>query len=166
LLAVVVDASLVMRWRNGQSLFERAQRQASERIADLEARLGEEELGVEGAAQKTGQPVELVRSLARKVYLAEYKRQQFAPTLKVSPRAWVGRDPPPLDRGWSYVPLLNPRRSPGRAACCVCRMLRSVRQVVEHYAASWRFLVQEGAAPAGPGCRLAPLHSRRKVGAW
>ncbi|MBL8717909.1 MAG: NAD+ synthase, partial [Myxococcales bacterium] len=59
----------------------------------LEA-LVEEELGVEGAAQKTGQPVELVRSLARKVYLAEYKRQQFAPTLKVSPRAWVGRDYP------------------------------------------------------------------------
>lgn len=59
----------------------------------LEA-LVEEELGVVAAAARTGQPVELVAAMARKVYLAEYKRQQFAPTLKVSPRAWVGRDYP------------------------------------------------------------------------
>ena len=56
--------------------------------------LVEDELGPEDAAQKSGQPLELVRSMARKLYLAEYKRQQFAPTLKVSPRAWVGRDYP------------------------------------------------------------------------
>ncbi len=56
--------------------------------------LVEDELGVEEASARTGQPIELVRSMARKVYLAEYKRKQFAPTLKVSPRAWVGRDYP------------------------------------------------------------------------
>jgi NAD+ synthase (glutamine-hydrolysing) len=56
--------------------------------------LVEDELGPEDAAAKTGHPVDLVRSMARKLYLAEYKRQQFAPTLKVSPRAWVGRDYP------------------------------------------------------------------------
>ena len=56
--------------------------------------LVEDELGVEATADKTGQPVELVRAMARKVYLAEYKRRQFAPTLKVSRRAWVGRDYP------------------------------------------------------------------------
>ncbi len=56
--------------------------------------LVEDELGVEGTAEKTGHPVEIVRAMARKIYLAEYKRRQFAPTLKVSRRAWVGRDYP------------------------------------------------------------------------
>jgi NAD+ synthase (glutamine-hydrolysing) len=61
--------------------------------------LVEDELGVEDAAEKSGQPVELVRAMARKLYVAEYKRKQFAPTLKVSARAWVGRDYP-IAMGW------------------------------------------------------------------
>ncbi len=50
-------------------------------------------------ARITGQPLELVRAIARKLHRAEYKRYQFAPTLKVSPRAWVGRDYP-IVMGW------------------------------------------------------------------
>jgi len=61
--------------------------------------LVEDELGVEEAAQKTKQPIELVRAMAIKVHRAEYKRRQFAPTLKVSERAWVGRDYP-IAMGW------------------------------------------------------------------
>ncbi len=49
------------------------------------------ELGVDDAAKHTGDPVDLVRSIARRVRLNEYKRQQFPPTLRVSDRAWVGR---------------------------------------------------------------------------
>ncbi|MFI5299028.1 MAG: NAD+ synthase [Polyangiales bacterium] len=61
--------------------------------------LVELELGVDEAARLTHQPVELVRSLALKLQRAEYKRKQFAPTLRVSARAWVGRDYP-LANGW------------------------------------------------------------------
>lgn len=61
--------------------------------------LVEREVGVEEAARSTGQPVALVRSLALKLQRAEYKRKQFAPTLRVSARAWVGRDYP-LANGW------------------------------------------------------------------
>ena len=64
----------------------------------LEA-LVERELGVEETAALVGQPVALVRDLARKLLRAEYKRKQFAPTLKVSARAWVGRDYP-IANGW------------------------------------------------------------------
>lgn len=56
--------------------------------------LVEDEIGVEETAARTGQPIELVRALARKVFLAEYKRKQFAPTLRVSRRSWTGRDYP------------------------------------------------------------------------
>jgi NAD+ synthase (glutamine-hydrolysing) len=63
----------------------------------LEA-LVEQELGPEEAAESTGQPVEKVRAIARMLYRAEYKRRQFAPTLKVSARAWVGRDYPIAQR--------------------------------------------------------------------
>jgi NAD+ synthetase len=56
--------------------------------------LVDHELDVEETAAKTNQPVGLVREIARKVQRAEYKRKQFAPTLKVSARAWVGRDYP------------------------------------------------------------------------
>lgn len=52
------------------------------------------ELGVEDAARLTGDPIELVRSIARRVRTNEYKRQQFPPTLRVSDRAWVGREYP------------------------------------------------------------------------
>jgi NAD+ synthase (glutamine-hydrolysing) len=61
--------------------------------------LVEDELGPDDAAAATGQSLDLVRSLAQKLYLAEYKRKQFAPTLKVSARAWVGRDYP-IAMGW------------------------------------------------------------------
>jgi NAD+ synthetase len=61
--------------------------------------LVEDELGVEEAAAASAQPVALVRDVARKLVRAEYKRKQFAPTLKVSARAWVGRDYP-IANGW------------------------------------------------------------------
>jgi NAD+ synthase (glutamine-hydrolysing) len=62
--------------------------------------LVEDELGVEEAAAACGQPVALVRSMANKLHRAEYKRRQFAPTLRVSARAWVGRDYP-IASGWT-----------------------------------------------------------------
>lgn len=52
------------------------------------------ELGVVDAAKLTGDPLDLVRSIARRVRTNEYKRQQFPPTLRVSDRAWVGREYP------------------------------------------------------------------------
>ncbi len=63
----------------------------------LEA-LIERELGVEDAARVTGDPIELVRSIAGRVRANEYKRQQFPPTLRVSDRAWVGRQYPIAQR--------------------------------------------------------------------
>ncbi len=56
------------------------------------------ELGVEEAARRTGDPVDLVRSIVRRVRQNEYKRQQFPPTLRVSDRAWVGREYPIAQR--------------------------------------------------------------------
>ncbi len=63
----------------------------------LEA-LIERELGVEDAAALTGEPLELVASISRRLRGSEYKRQQFAPTLRVSSRAWVGREYPIAQR--------------------------------------------------------------------
>lgn len=56
------------------------------------------ELGVEDAAKLTQDPLELVRNIARRVRTNEYKRQQFPPTLRVSDRAWVGREYPIAQR--------------------------------------------------------------------
>lgn len=56
------------------------------------------ELGVEDAARFTNDPLELVRNIARRVRTNEYKRQQFPPTLRVSDRAWVGREYPIAQR--------------------------------------------------------------------
>jgi NAD+ synthase/NAD+ synthase (glutamine-hydrolysing) len=56
------------------------------------------ELGVEDAARATGDPIDLVRQIARRVRTNEYKRQQFPPTLRVSDRAWVGREYPIAQR--------------------------------------------------------------------
>jgi NAD+ synthase (glutamine-hydrolysing) len=61
--------------------------------------LVDRELGTEETARVTGASRELVRRVAGMLHRAEYKRQQFAPTLKVSPRAWVGRDYP-IAMGW------------------------------------------------------------------
>lgn len=61
--------------------------------------LVDREHGVAETAHITGHPVELVRRVSRMVHRAEYKRQQFAPTLKVNARAWVGRDYP-IAMGW------------------------------------------------------------------
>ncbi len=49
------------------------------------------ELGVEEAAAATGDSLDLVRSIARRMRVNEYKRQQYAKALRVSERAWVGR---------------------------------------------------------------------------
>jgi NAD+ synthase/NAD+ synthase (glutamine-hydrolysing) len=56
------------------------------------------ELGVEDAARATGDPIDLVRQIARRVRQNEYKRRQFPPTLRVSDRAWVGREYPIAQR--------------------------------------------------------------------
>ena len=61
--------------------------------------LVEDELGVEETAAATRQPIDRVRAMYRKVVLAEYKRRQFAPTLRVSARSWTGRDYP-IASGW------------------------------------------------------------------
>jgi len=58
----------------------------------------ERELGIEDAAAATGDSVELVRSIARRVRQNEYKRAQFPPTLRVTDRAWVGRAYPLAQR--------------------------------------------------------------------
>lgn len=42
-------------------------------------------------AEATGQPIEVVQDIMRKVYGAEFKRKQFPPTLRVSQKAWIGR---------------------------------------------------------------------------
>jgi NAD+ synthetase len=62
-------------------------------------RLVEQESSIEAAAEQTGAPLELVRDIARKLYRAEYKRKQFAPTLRVTSRSWGGRDYP-IAQGW------------------------------------------------------------------
>jgi len=61
--------------------------------------LVDREHGVVETARITGHSLDLVRRISRMVYRAEYKRQQFAPTLKVNARAWVGRDYP-IAMGW------------------------------------------------------------------
>ncbi len=60
--------------------------------------LVEDEAGPEEAAAATGAPVELCREIQRRLYRAEYKRQQFPPALRVSRRAWVGRQYPIVHR--------------------------------------------------------------------
>jgi NAD+ synthase (glutamine-hydrolysing) len=54
----------------------------------------ERELGVDDATEATHCDRALVASIAKRVRQNEYKRQQFAPTLRVSDRAWVGRQYP------------------------------------------------------------------------
>ena len=56
----------------------------------LEA-LVEDELSPEAAAARTGAKIGVVRGIQQRLYFAEYKRFQFAPTLRISKRAWVGR---------------------------------------------------------------------------
>ncbi len=62
------------------------------------AGLIERDLGIEEAAAFSQAPIDLVRSIARRVRANEYKRQQFAPTLRVTDRAWVGRAYPIAQR--------------------------------------------------------------------
>jgi hypothetical protein len=56
--------------------------------------LVEEELSVEETAARTGMPRAEVAELYRKVVGAEFKRYQYAPTLRVSERCWSGRRMP------------------------------------------------------------------------
>ena len=58
----------------------------------------ERDLGIEDAAAYSNTSIDLVRSIARRVRTNEYKRQQFAPTLRVTDRAWVGRAYPIAQR--------------------------------------------------------------------
>ena len=60
--------------------------------------LVEKELSAPEAIDATGADPALVGRVARMLYRAEYKRKQFAPTLRVSSRGWVGRDYPIAQR--------------------------------------------------------------------
>ena len=54
----------------------------------------EQDLSVAATSERTGMPVAKVAELFRKIQLAEFKRYQYAPTLRVSDRCWVGRRVP------------------------------------------------------------------------
>lgn len=56
--------------------------------------LVEDELGVETVVRRLGADPGLVRSMARLVHHNEFKRFQYAPTLRVSLRCWVDRRVP------------------------------------------------------------------------
>jgi NAD+ synthase (glutamine-hydrolysing) len=56
--------------------------------------LVEEDLPVPEVAARTGMDVERVADLFRKVMGTEFKRFQYAPTVRVSPRCWGGRRMP------------------------------------------------------------------------
>ncbi len=56
--------------------------------------LVEEELSVAETAARTGMPHAKVAELFAKVQLAEFKRRQYPPTLRVSDRCWSGRRMP------------------------------------------------------------------------
>jgi len=60
--------------------------------------LVEDEMGVEAVARRIGADIDLVRSLAHLVQRSEFKRFQYAPTLRVSLRCWVGRRVPVAHR--------------------------------------------------------------------
>jgi len=54
----------------------------------------EDRLPVEAVAERCGMDRDLVADLFRRVQLSEFKRFQYAPTLRVSPRCWGGRRVP------------------------------------------------------------------------
>ncbi|MFO1053549.1 MAG: NAD+ synthase [Planctomycetota bacterium] len=56
--------------------------------------LVEEDRPVREVAERSGMPVDQVDALFRKVQFAEFKRYQYAPTLRVSERCWDGRRMP------------------------------------------------------------------------
>ena len=60
--------------------------------------LVEDEMGVAAVARSIGADPDLVRSLAHMVQRSEFKRFQYAPTLRVSLRCWVGRRVPVAHR--------------------------------------------------------------------
>ncbi|MBL9077185.1 MAG: NAD+ synthase [Planctomycetes bacterium] len=60
--------------------------------------LVEEELSVEQTAARTGMARERVAELFAKVQAAEWKRQQYPPTLKLGKRCWNGRRMPTSHR--------------------------------------------------------------------
>lgn len=58
----------------------------------------EDELAVEAVATKTGMPVDQVRAIQRRIEGAEFKRFQYAPTIRVTERCWDGRRVPVAHR--------------------------------------------------------------------
>jgi NH3-dependent NAD+ synthetase len=58
----------------------------------------EQNLTVTEAAARTGMARTRVAELAAKVQVAEWKRHQYPPTLKVSDRCWAGRRMPAAHR--------------------------------------------------------------------
>lgn len=60
--------------------------------------LVEQELPVQETARRTGTPLETVAWIWRQVVRSEFKRYQYAPTLRVSDRCWGGRRMPVCHR--------------------------------------------------------------------
>jgi NAD+ synthase (glutamine-hydrolysing) len=58
----------------------------------------EEREPIADIAAAVGQPPSLVQEIVRKVAAAEFKRKQLPPTLRVSSKAWAGRDYPIAQR--------------------------------------------------------------------
>jgi NAD+ synthase (glutamine-hydrolysing) len=69
-----------------------------DRLDPLLQGLVEREASAADVATRLGEPLGLVPAIRGKLHKSEYKRYQFPPTLRVSPRAWVGRDYPVMHR--------------------------------------------------------------------
>ncbi len=54
----------------------------------------EERLGIEEISTRSGRPIDEVRRVVGLVHGSEFKRRQYPPTLRVSSKAWVGREYP------------------------------------------------------------------------
>ena len=60
--------------------------------------LVEQELTVAATAAQTGMPLERVQHLYALVHKSEFKRYQYAPTVRVTDRSWSGRRMPESHR--------------------------------------------------------------------
>ena len=69
-----------------------------DRLDPVLKHLVEDELPVDETAERTGMPRERVSDLFRLVMANEFKRYQYAPTLRVSDRCWGGRRLPVTHR--------------------------------------------------------------------
>ncbi len=71
----------------------------------------EREQSVRQIIEETGLDPKLVRDIARMIDRAQFKRDQFAPVLKVTPRAFGRGRPMPIAMRWDEGARLSPRES-------------------------------------------------------